>query len=515
MPLRANFAMTDTDMGEGAAVLMGALDNDAASAYAAAAPATRSNPPAYVPRDTFALPKGADRHYAQQYADMYYARLSELKPVLEERAMEAWAEFEISGQKARQVERVLDVRQGELSWVVGTVYCEMALKPNILDDIAKEHWMAAPPRREKYRSSDGKDEMMLEDESGRLRLTGAALDTDMLVTGCIIAALGSENADGVFEVIATQVPDLPAQPARWALTGKQGQEQRAGNKIALVSGLGISGAAGNTMALDLLAEYLTGEAQSGAAQASAQRISRLIIAGDSLAHASPIPSREDVAAKKGQKHKYGYDAAAYNAAPTERLDDFLAALLPTLPVTLLPGAQDPASVAVPQQPLHAALFPKSRAWAAPPGEAAPDTPRDGFPMHAVTNPWEGEVDGWRFLGSGGQPVADVAKYVAEESRAAIMERMLRWRNNAPTAPDTLWTYPFQDSDPLLLLDCPHVYFAGNQPHFETSLIEGPEAQAVRLVALPRFVDTGEIVLLDAETLDVEVVRVGVGLGGRE
>jgi DNA polymerase delta subunit 2 len=33
---------------------------------------------------------------------------------------------------------VLDVRQGELCWVVGTVYMEMAGKPNVLADIEKD-----------------------------------------------------------------------------------------------------------------------------------------------------------------------------------------------------------------------------------------------------------------------------------------------------------------------------------------------------------------------------------------
>ena len=33
---------------------------------------------------------------------------------------------------------MLDVRQGELCWVVGTVFMDMPLKPNILEDIAKE-----------------------------------------------------------------------------------------------------------------------------------------------------------------------------------------------------------------------------------------------------------------------------------------------------------------------------------------------------------------------------------------
>lgn len=46
--------------------------------------------------------------------------------------------FQIAGEHARRVERVLDVRQGELCWVAGTIYMEMPLKPNILDDLTKD-----------------------------------------------------------------------------------------------------------------------------------------------------------------------------------------------------------------------------------------------------------------------------------------------------------------------------------------------------------------------------------------
>ena len=52
---------------------------------------------------------------------------------------------------------------------------ELPLKPNILDDIGKEHWIAAPPPRVKFLSPGGGDQTMLEDESGRLRLVGAGL----------------------------------------------------------------------------------------------------------------------------------------------------------------------------------------------------------------------------------------------------------------------------------------------------------------------------------------------------
>ena len=46
--------------------------------------------------------------------------------------------MEIAGQKAKHVERVLDIRQGELGWVVGTVYMDLPLKPNVLEDLARD-----------------------------------------------------------------------------------------------------------------------------------------------------------------------------------------------------------------------------------------------------------------------------------------------------------------------------------------------------------------------------------------
>lgn len=98
----------------------------------------------YNPLHTFDLPKGEQKHYTQQYADMYFLRLAMLKPTVEQIASEAWDDFQLAGERAKPVERVLDVRQGELSWVVGTVYMDMPMKPNVLDDISKE---VSPPHQ--------------------------------------------------------------------------------------------------------------------------------------------------------------------------------------------------------------------------------------------------------------------------------------------------------------------------------------------------------------------------------
>ncbi|KAF7190399.1 DNA polymerase subunit delta-2 [Pseudocercospora fuligena] len=464
----------------------------------------------YNPLSTFTLPRSEAKHYQQQYADMYFTRLAQLKPAVESIASEAFSDFQIGGEQARKVDRVLDVRQGHLCWVIGTVYIEMPLKPNVLEDIGKEHWIAAPPARQKYNPGEGNVSMMLEDESGRLKLTGGFLASVLLVTGAIVAVLGTENSDGDFEVLDIRVPDLPRQPQRWerddgdaALKGKKASQKReTGGKVAIVSGLSISGDDGDTLMLDVLAEYLLGEAAGLDEQAEVSQISRLIIAGNTLAHGQPIPSREEVAAaKKSGKRTYGYDASAYNANPTERLDSYMASLLPSIPITLLPGFTDPTSTALPQQPIHPAMFTRCRAYMAAPlaAETEPSW------LDSTTNPAEFDLQGWRFLGAGGQTVEDVYKYVDGEERLEMMEAMLRWRLSAPTAPDTLWCFPFQDGDKFVIQECPHVYFAGCQPKFESSTIEGPHGQQVKLIAVPSFKETGQVVLMDLEDLSVEVV----------
>ena len=59
---------------------------------------------------------------------------------------------------------------------------------------------------------------------------------------------------------------------------------------------------------------------------------------------------------------------------------------------------------------------------------------------------------------------------------------------------------------MLIRDCPHVYFVGNQPRFDTTVIGGPTGQQVRLIAVPKFIETGTLLLLDSETLEVECVQ---------
>ncbi|KAJ5142909.1 DNA polymerase alpha/epsilon subunit B [Penicillium bovifimosum] len=515
-------------------------------------------PSHYNPRSTFNLPSGAGRHYQQQYGDMYFMRLARLKPSVEQVATDAWDGLIIAGEKVRRVDRVLDVRQGELCWVAGTVYMDLPMKPNILDDLSKENFTSAPPPRRTYTdpSDPSLTQIMMEDESGRLRLTGNFLRSTQLATGAIIAALGTENANGDFEVIDIKLPDLAPQSQRWEGNAPESGLEIAGKehgKIAFVSGLGITGTSSDTLTLELLTDYLLGYTgfsgdDKNSPSSSPSKITRLIIAGNSLG-ASVIAdvasaTASNGVAKKAQPKKYGYDASAYNASPVTQLDNFLAEILPSIPVTLMPGEKDPANFSLPQQSIHRAMFPRARAYAAPPPKA--DEKLEAGWFDSVTNPWEGDVEGWRLWGCSGQNVDDVLRYITIEggdsspdretdsdARIRIMEAMLRWRCGVPTAPDTIWSYPYQTDDPYVIESCPHIFFAGNQPQFKTATIEGdvplrldgdidmmdaadgPDAPRVRLLALPKFSETGELILVDTETLEVEVVRFEVFKGQEE
>ncbi|KFA67538.1 hypothetical protein S40285_04234 [Stachybotrys chlorohalonatus IBT 40285] len=465
----------------------------------------------YRPLRTFDLDK--QRSYKQQYADMYFLRLAKIKPAVEEAAEAAWEGTVIGDEQAKRVDRVLNVRQGELCWVVGTVYMAMSLKPDILEDVSKDRWISGPVPVQKYYSEDDTDQIMLEDDSGRVQLVGDLLKTVPLVTGCIIAVMGTENVNGELEVIDIRFPDLAPQPERWSLSkrtsgiGKLKKKEEdtkldvgAGGKIAIVSGLSFSGAdASHSLELDLLLEYLIGEALTPSDQDRVSRISRLIIAGNSVSVTEHKTDADDV--DKKPIKRFGYDSSWYNPLPSQLFDGFLSEVLPSMPVTLMPSVQDPSNGTYPQQPVHAAMFPTARTYWQDPASSQP-----GW-LDAVTNPWEGEIEGWKVLGTGGQNVDDMFKYVSSDDRLGMMEAMCRWRCCAPTAPDTLWSYPFQDDDPFVMQTCPHLYFVGCQPRFSTKVIHGPEGQSVRLITIPSFSATKEIVLVDTETLEVEVVKI--------
>ncbi|KNE56757.1 hypothetical protein AMAG_02534 [Allomyces macrogynus ATCC 38327] len=295
----------------------------------------------------------------------------------------------------RHVERVVDIRPMTTVWIVGTLFCEMPLKPNILDDIASEYGSALPPsHREKIYSK--KDVVMLEDEYGRVRLEGPLLTDYCVVTGTVAAVLGSENAQGGFDVLDLCYAGLPP------LTSPVPVESDDGPWIGFVSGFRFGAADADLLAAQMLSDYVGGELGCDEDLDLLHRVGRIVVVGNVI---------------EADHVEMGLPEA----------DAYLAQMAATVPVTVLPGPVDPATQCA------------------------------GFPI-AVTS---------------GQPLDDLFKYVPGDDRLALARRMLDWRHIAPSAPDTLWCYPYVDDDPFVLPERPRLLVVGNQPEFAKCIYEDP------------------------------------------
>ena len=151
------------------------------------------------------------------------------------------------------------------------------------------------------------------------------------------------------------------------------------------------------------------------------------------------------------------------------LDAWLTSLASSLNVIVMPGAKDPAKFTLPQDELPSFFFPTASTYST---------------LQRATNPCLASVAGRRLLGTAGRNIDNLAKQSA--AKGPIDHSSGRWRHVAPTAPDTLGCYSFDDSDPFVIEKCPHVYFAGNQDTFASRLVEGPQGQKCRSSPCPRL-----------------------------
>jgi DNA polymerase delta subunit 2 len=121
------------------------------------------------------------------------------------------------------------------------------------------------------------------------------------------------------------------------------------------------------------------------------------------------------------------------------------------------------------------------------------------------------------LVNSGQPINDMFKYLPSppSTRLTLAESTLRWRHMAPTAPDTLWCHPFFAKEPFVISETPDLYIIGNQPRFQTRIVtgdpneDGSGDKRCRVVLVPRFADTGVLVLVNLRTLGVKILRFAV------
>eukprot|EP00796_Vickermania_ingenoplastis_P013449 gene13449-9260_t len=490
--------------------------------------------------------------------------------------------------------RIIDLRVGTPAIVVGVTYKQMKLLPQFLKEYQKELLRLDAGGSEgsdddNDADADGmgeveeaalnavedvspvattgegdeqnpyvcspSDALVLEDSSGRITLLSAgdaaALEPGRFCTGLVMAVYGTLRADGAFLVehyALGGLEDLYAAPEFPLVTSP---EAAAGPcYVAFLSGLAIDVEVSpqEDLQLRLLLDFLGGNmgCHDPGLMDLARRVSRVVIGGNLLALTEEMKLKKKVKLEPPDHERLKTNKRDVVCAPasimTRSVDEILARIAETVEVEVLPGDKDMSNAFLPQQPLHPILLPKASRYST---------------LRLVTNPFEFTAlgrharasepsassgksgsesvgKGVHFFVTAGQNITDVARQTMFASRLEVLELVLDSGCACPTAPNTLWSYPFPDNEePFLFSRCPHCVVACEQPAFETGWMsleknagaaaageksEEEEAKmeihtaagpsiapgaGIRLVCVPSFVKTGMLVLVDVNSTTLE------------
>ncbi|XP_057438754.1 DNA polymerase delta small subunit [Lotus japonicus] len=411
---------------------------------------------------------GKEMYRGQQYSQIYFARLHLMRTLLHSLVPHLKPNLPVCTVLG------LEEQAGKECVIVGTLYKHMKLKPCILDEYSKER--SAVPLVKPHNFMHPDDHLILEDESGRVKLGGDLISPSVYVTGIVVAVHGKETEAGEFLVQDVLEAGLPPQ-IEFPL------KSREDKYVVFVSGLSIGSSNSNPLQFQLLIDHITGHLGDEKEKSIASQTVRVVIAGNSVEIPSGLFNGQNMGSKDLSRI----------SEPIKELDILLNQIAAGLPLDIMPGPSDPSNYSLPQQALHRCLFPGSSAYNT---------------FTSCTNPHSFELDNIRFLGTSGQNVDDLEKYSEAKDKLEFMERTLRWRHLAPTAPNTLGCYPYTDRDPFFIESCPHVYFIGNQDKYDTRVIKGSEGQLVRLICVPKFSETGVAVMLNLRDLECHALSFG-------
>jgi len=418
--------------------------------------------------------------YQRQYSHVYSHRLLALKDrCWKQLQNETNDDSDESG--IVTVNRILELQESQLSRVVGTLVKETS-------DPKEEPWHSQSTCRPS-------DELYLEDESGRVLLNldkskGKGNDRRQVYqycTGVVVGIEGTVDDRGVLHVDRIVPPALPpASTTQASAVVEPSQPSGHDPHLLLVSSLLCGDPQVSSLPREMLVGYLQGQFTDAAA-----KVARIIVAGS-----GPGANMDGL-------KEFDMWAGLQVTGPSGSLE---------IPMDILPSAKDPTTRNWPQRPLHSSLLPHCS--------------KNNNKVTVTPNPYEARHATQLVLGTDGLSVRDLQQVIlkpSSENKASAedtdgstpqrlteleaLEQTLRWGHLCPTGPDRVGMIPLDD--PMVIDKAmPHIYFCGNcEEGFATKLIDGEgEGEKTRLICIPKFSDTGEVVLVNLKTLDVEVLR---------
>ena len=328
------------------------------------------------------------------------------------------------------------------------------------------------------------DQLFLEDESGRVALRFAKdkkFFAYQYCTGVVVGVQGTVDARGIMHVQNVVTPALapitsPTIPAT----------NETAPHLLLVSSLNCGDPGVSSLPRELLVSYLQGHFGE-----ASKKVARIVVAGSG-------PGSVDKTMGLKEFDLWGLEVTRTAG----------------LPLDILPSASDPTTRNWPQRPLHSSLLPHTlRA-----SNHTSNETESKQPMTRLTpNPYQAQIGNQLVLGTDGLNVRDLQKYILKPpkdeqdtplrlSELEALEQTFQWAHICPTAPNSPEIGLVPSGDPMTMTkQAPNLYFCGNSDAFATKLLSHENAKT-RLVCVPKFSETGEAVLVNLHTLEVEVLR---------
>ncbi|CAF3408195.1 unnamed protein product [Rotaria socialis] len=403
-----------------------------------------------------------NRNFDVQYAHLYAERLGAMRKMVA-KAAENHLDSKVP------IKKMNDLVSNVECILIGILFKQMVLKPSIVKQIATENGFNLQPPRTRY--VDPTDKLILEEESQRIELNGN-IDINQFVTGIVIAVHGYEDDRGVFIVKDYCFKDLSIP--------KTLSPPKEDKYILFASGFLLSESSVIFNQLECLVNSLTQPTniQSEQLKTILANTIRFIVAGNLIESSNRLKDTTNQAKYLTRK------MTASSVEAMHSIDELFDKIAAITDIDIMPGVNDPSCHMLPQQPLHPCMFPSSSKRKT---------------THCLTNPYDFQIGDMRLLGTSGQNLDDIDLQSTIESRVQILENCLKWSAIGPTCPDTLSCYPYVKNDPFIITDTPHVFFAGNQPKFETRVFHGSNDIQVRLLCIPSFAQSNSCIALNLST----------------
>jgi len=409
-----------------------------------------------------------------QYNSYYSVRLEKLRGAALAQARSLWSE-EVPAHSFLPTITTASAASSSEVVITGITFKDMPSRDNVIqqyrdpkvatsclpeDDIDKQPNLCSKA-----------DIVWLEDATFRMQLNLAAEEIAKLATGFVAAVRGTMTSDGKFDVKSISLVQglaLASVPDPAPLSG-----DAPGPYIALMSGLFIGAPDEDIQARTRAVDFLLGKSEDKNEQLLGKAVERVIVCGGV------------------------YWTESTKDAPTglEAADSMFSQLAQEKTVDVMPGHRDPSNLSLPQMPLHPLLFRSASKCSQ---------------FKSVSNPYQCSLGDMLVLGHSGQPVRDLMRCTSIPTPMQALTTCLDACLLAPTAPDTLTTQPFANTDPFVVETMPQVLFSGG--HEKTAYeLRTPSGggSGILCVCVPAFHKHPSLVLVNLrDPRDVRVHEFG-------